>query len=281
MISPLPLVSIILPVYNAHAYLKECIESIIDQTYQNWELLIINDGSTDNSEQIILPFLKNGLAIKYIKQENNAGITHCLNTAIAQSQGKYIARMDADDLMVSIRLKQQVSYMEEHVDVGVLGSAVEFIDEKGNTIANYFYPENDSEIKKVLPARNPFVHPSVMMRASVLKSGKYLYRNDYPRAEDYDLWIRLSSETKMANLSNILLKYRFHSGQTSQKSLKKMSYDLIRLRLNAIRQHLFAPSHSIYLIKPFLYWLSPSWLLSQWLLHRERRDKNKGVYTVK
>lgn len=148
MTNQLPLVSIILPVYNAETYLKDCIDSIVGQTYKNWELLLINDGSTDNSEQVILPFLKSGLAIKYIKQKTNSGIACCLNLAISQSEGKYIARMDADDLMVPVRLEHQVTYMEEHPDVGVLGSAVEFIDEKGNTIANYFYPENDVQIKK-------------------------------------------------------------------------------------------------------------------------------------
>ncbi len=143
-----PLVSIVLTVYNGSKYLEECFQSILSQTYKNWELIIINDGSTDNSGEIITLFVSTiDNKVEYINLNQNRGIAYCSNLGIKQARGKYIAKMDADDIMINTRLAEQVYFFENHQDIGIIGSNAIEIDEFGNEISSTNVPLDNLSIK--------------------------------------------------------------------------------------------------------------------------------------
>ena len=140
-----PLISVILPAYNADRYLTEAIKSILAQTYSNFELIILNDGSTDHTEQIILGFTDS--RILYIDNHQNLGIVATLNKGLSVAQGEYIARMDADDISTAVRFEHQINYLETHPAVGVLGSAIQIIDRRGKYQRSGFFPTEDTLIR--------------------------------------------------------------------------------------------------------------------------------------
>ncbi|MBX3255005.1 MAG: glycosyltransferase [Chitinophagaceae bacterium] len=214
-----PLVSIILPCYNAEKYLKDCLNSILKQTYPCFELLIINDGSTDTTINIIKSYKDN--RIRLVNNDTNCGIVYCLNQGIKQAKGKYLARIDADDIMHEERLQKQVRYLEDrrNNDVAIVGSSHFVIDDTGRMIGLKQYPVSDAEIKTFMLFQNPFSHPSVMIRATALKKMKY--NSKYKHAEDYNLWFNLSGKYKFANLLEFLTYYRVHPANTSLENAKE------------------------------------------------------------
>jgi glycosyltransferase involved in cell wall biosynthesis len=188
-----PLVSILIPVYNTAAYLTRAIESILDQQYSSMEIILINDGSTDASETIIQSF--QDPRIRYVAHAKNMGLVYTLNQGIDLSAGKYIARMDGDDVCLPGRIAQQVGYLESHPEVSVLATRVSLINEQDEPIG---YWEADQEnispdqIRAFLPKDNCLAHPSIMVKAELLK--KYKYRSEQSQAEDYDLWLRMAAD---------------------------------------------------------------------------------------
>lgn len=211
-----PLVSILLPVLNAEKYLAECLESIKTQTYKNWELIIANDGSSDGSERIIENFIKDSSnQIKYLSFVHS-GLPFCLNKGVEVASGKYIARMDADDIMLPNRLAVQVDFLENNPKIDILGGQAIEIDESGIEFSVIKKPIFDSEIKKELVFSCPLVHPTVMLRKEILQ--KNLYKEIYPNSEDSDLWRRLAKTNTFRNVDAILIKKRFHENQITQNS---------------------------------------------------------------
>jgi len=202
-----PIISVILSVYNAEQYLKEAIESILNQTYKDFEFIIIDDGSKDNSLNIIKYFQNNDNRILVISRENK-GLIASLNEGINIASGKYIARMDADDISLPKRLEEQLRYMQEHEDVIVCGSFIELFGAE-NKIRKY--PITDEEIRAFFVFRSPFAHPATMIQTEALK--KVLYNKDYTHAEDYKLWMELLSYGKVYNIPKTLLKYRITAEQ--------------------------------------------------------------------
>lgn len=217
--------SVILPVYNAANYLKEAIDSILSQDYANFELLIINDGSTDTSESIIFSYTDS--RIVYIKNEKNLQLIATLNKGLSVAKGDYIARMDADDLSNSSRFSKQVAFMETHQEYGIVGSRVETIGSLQKVIA---YPESDEEIRYSMLFYNPFVHSSVLLRKSILDTNHLLYDPAWLHVEDFDLWIRVLQFSKGANLSDVLVQYRFHHEQISSKHFELQLQNTKKLR---------------------------------------------------
>lgn len=211
-----PLVSVILPVYNAECTVLETIQSIIDQTYKNWELIIINDGSTDNSVNIIKSFHDD--RIKYFANEGNKKLIYTLNRGLNLASGKYIARMDADDICKRERFEKQVNYLENHPKVIVCGTQIEYFGNKSSNFRKLIFPLKDRELKDMLALSTCFAHPSVMIRRSVLEDSGIAYNYDFINAEDYCLWIDLSRYGKFANLNERLLMYRISDTQVSQPS---------------------------------------------------------------
>ena len=206
-----PLVSVLMPVYNGEQFLHEAIESILQQTYLNFELLIINDGSTDSSERIILSYPDT--RIKYVKNESNIKLIATLNKGFALAQGKYIVRMDADDYSVKERLQKQVAFMEANPEVTLAGSWFETIGDEPSRVVKY---ESDvTFIRFKMLYQTQFCHPSVILRKSVTDQMPVLFDRDYIHAEDYELFSRIAYAFRVSNLPEVLLKYRTHSGNVS------------------------------------------------------------------
>lgn len=204
-----PSISVLMSVFNSEKYLKEAIESILNQTFTNFEFLIINDGSNDDSRNIILSFSDPRIVL--IDNENNIGLTRSLNKGIESARGKYIARMDADDISMPTRLEKQVNFLNENLQIGLLGTWFEYFP--GGPVIKP--PCKHEEIYAQLFKNNPVAHPSVMLRRSVLIENKCLYNNKFKKAQDYELWSRLIEKTRVANLPEVLLLYRVHQGQIS------------------------------------------------------------------
>ncbi|WP_052746042.1 glycosyltransferase family 2 protein [Sulfurovum lithotrophicum] len=202
-----PMISVVMPVYNGEKYLNEAIDSILHQTYTDFEFIILNDGSTDRTEEIILSY--DDPRIVYVKNEENLQIVKTLNKGIALAKGKYIARMDADDISLPERFKKQVEFMEENPDIDVCGTWVKTI---GYNVEQWQYPVGHEQIKSYLLFDSALAHPSVIFRSTVFEHINY--EEAYNKAEDYALWVELSKEHTLHNLPLYLLQYRLHPGQT-------------------------------------------------------------------
>lgn len=222
-----PLVTVLLPVYNAELYIADAVESILKQTFRDFELLVINDGSTDKSSEIIRSFKDE--RIRLVENEINLRLIATLNKGIKLAKGTYIARMDADDISLPERLQKQVSFMETHPEVGVCGTWFEQLGNPGKIVK---YPEEDAAIRIMMLYQTPFCHPSVILRKEVLEKNEILFSPDFIHGEDYEMWIRLSSHTRFANLPEVLLQYRLHENSVSasnQSVQQEKTYNVIRL----------------------------------------------------
>lgn len=211
-----PKVSIIMPVYNQAKYVKQAIESILQQTFSNFELIIINDGSTDRSVNIIDNF--HDLRIKIINQENKGLIT-TLNTGIVLSRAEYIARIDPDDIWSDLnKLNKQMEYLSKDPNCVVLGTWARIIDENDKEFSHISCPEKDQGIRSKILTKNCFIHPSVVFNKEIaLKAGGFDEQEKY--VEDYGLWLRMGQFGKFANIPEFLMSYRIHrDGITQQKN---------------------------------------------------------------
>ena len=203
------LVTIIMPVYNAELYLRDAIESVLAQSYKKFIFMIINDGSTDQTEKIILEYEDE--KIQYISNEENLGIVKTLNKGIALSHTKYIARMDADDICDPKRLEQQINVMEQDSQIALLGTWAELIDEQGKHVGKLTPYTDDKSIRTALLFSNIFVHSSVMIRRHILEMNDWRYDEQHKAVEDYGLWIKISNKYKVQILPEMLLKYRLNT----------------------------------------------------------------------
>ena len=245
--------SVILPVYNQEKYLKESINSILNQSYKNFELIIINDGSTDGSEKIIFEF--KDPRIIYFKQDN-LGLTKTLNIAINKAKGKFIARMDADDIAGKTRFEKQINYFDKHPDFKICGTWAKLIDEEGNII-NYKKTKNtDHDIKKNIIKKNEFVHPSVMFDKNMfVELGGY--NNEFKIAQDYDFFIRACKKYKVYNIPEFLIKQRINKESISISKMRKSLKSALKIRWKAIMEYDYPKYYLIFLIYPALSYLIP------------------------
>ncbi len=220
------LISVILPVYNGAPYLDEAIKSILSQTYSNFEFIIINDGSTDNSLEIINRHKSTDDRIKVISRENR-GLISSLNEGIEKSEGTYIARIDQDDVSLPGRLDIQLNYMlKNHLDI--CGGDFTNIDAHNNVLEEHKVPKTESEIIITLTTNMPFAHSCVMIKKSFLSTNNLKYGlNGYRNAEDLDLWILMyENGAKFGNVDEKILKYRIlpsSMSRTNRKEIKKES----------------------------------------------------------
>jgi len=198
-----PSINVLMPVYNAEKYLREAIDSILNQTFSDFELLIINDGSSDNSEEIILSYTDS--RIRYVKNERNIGLVATLNKGIDLIDSEYIFRMDADDISMLNRFEIQKKFMDDHPHIGVSSASLERF---GNDVAIWRCPLVNNEIKAFLLFGSSIAHAPCVFRTKVLKENNIYYRDIYPHLEDYDLWIRLRKLTDFANIDDVLYRYR-------------------------------------------------------------------------
>jgi len=213
-----PLVSIVLPVYNGEKYLAESLDSVLAQTYQNWELVIINDGSTDGTETLILSYQDK--RIKYLPNEGNKGIIFSLNKGLQESNGVYIARLDADDIALPFRIEKQVKFLSENSDYALCGSYFQTIDSNGSLLKNVTFPANNRDAQSYLLLHNCFCHSAIMMRSIIAKELKY--DEKFQVCEDYDLWYRISRRGKILNLPVFTTLYRVHDNNMSTRKSEIM-----------------------------------------------------------
>ena len=209
-------ISIIMPVYNSKEYLKEAINSILDQTYTDWELLIINEyGSNDGSKEIIEEYSKVDTRIILIQNEERLGISASMNVGIDRASGKYIARMDADDISMPHRFQRQVEFMGDNPDIGMCGVEVEIFG------SNSFEWELETDRNKLatnILFYSPSVHPTVMIRKEILDKYNLRYNVNYKASEDYELFSKICAVTSVANINEVLFRYRIMENNATFKN---------------------------------------------------------------
>ena len=224
------MISVIMPCYNAERFIRPAIESVLNQSFKNIEFIIIDDGSTDRSSEIIKNYQLSHEII-YIKNEKRKGVAASLNKGIQAAKGEFIARMDADDIAVPERFEKQIDYMRRNKHCVVCGSHCYYIDEKDQIIGKRYYAQTDKMIRKTMLQMNPFAHPSTIIRKSVLTGNNIFYSDAYKRAEDYHLWFRLSKYGTFANINSFLLMYRISEDAVKLRHTREMLWDTIRLKL--------------------------------------------------
>lgn len=198
-------VTVLMPVYNGGPFLKDAIESILAQTFTEFEFLIVDDGSKDTSLEVIRGF--SDARIKLIQNEKNLGLIATLNKGLSLAQGEFVARMDQDDLAVPERLAKQVALLRGNPEILGTGSALTLINMKGETVGNIAVLTEFEQIRRALAVTNPFAHPTMMVRREIVKKlGGY--RSEAYATEDYDLWTRLVKEGPVVNIEEPLLRYR-------------------------------------------------------------------------
>lgn len=228
----MPKVSVILPAYNAEKYIKEAIDSILSQTFQDFELLVLNDCSKDRTEEIIRSYADE--RIVYLKNEKNMGVAATLNKGLAAAKGEYVARMDADDISLPERFARQVEYLDAHPAVAVVGSALEIFGEDVPGEIRRF-SENPKQMKVDLLFSSGLAHPSVMIRRSVIRDlGGYDL--EFEGLEDYELWCRVARHHELSALPEILFRYRVHGSQVTRNPSEKYLTRMRRLKQRQLQE---------------------------------------------
>ena len=227
-----PLLSVVMPVYNAEQYITQAVESILNQTYKKFEFIIVDDTSTDSTYKILRDFKEKDERISLIRNKENLGVTKSLNKAIAKALGKYIVRMDADDWSYPERFKLQMTLMEKNPKVVVSGSYVEVCDSKLKTKYVRKYNIDDSSIRRHLFRYSPFAHPATIWKAETLKNERY---NEVINvSQDYELYFRIGKIGKFMNLDKPLLKLRMHEQSISTTMSNAQLKNTILIRLKAV-----------------------------------------------
>ncbi len=228
----MPRVSVVTSVYNGETYLEECIDSILNQTFQDFEYIILDNGSTDRTPEILAQYTDP--RIRIIHQEN-LGISGSLNKGINISNSDLIARLDADDYSFPQRLEQQISFMEQNPEIVFCGSRFKEL------VGDKYFPqkvkfiEKDNDIRKIVSCFNPFAHSTIMIRKNAFtKSGGYDLKFEY--GQDYELWIRMLNFGKAWVLKEELSVVRLSEQSTSNKNIRKQKLEGLQIRWSAFRQ---------------------------------------------
>lgn len=231
----MPQISVILPVYNTEQYIKEAVESILNQTFTDFELLVLNDASTDKTLEILEQF--NDPRLKIITNEQNLKVVKTLNKGLAIAQGKYIARMDADDIAHPQRFEKQVHFFNKHPNIDFVGTWVQTFGSESNLMRAATEHEH---IKVRLFFLNPIFHPAVMFKRESFEKYGFKYDEKYTNAEDYGMWVKAIDHIKFANIPEVLLKYRVHASNVSvikasnRAVLDEIHYDIYKYFLKKL-----------------------------------------------
>lgn len=209
-----PLVSVIMPVFNSASFLHKAIDCILSQSFVDFEFIAVDDGSTDESQTILEDYSKHDSRFFLLRNKKNKGVTASLNLGLSQSKGDYIVRFDSDDICVPFRIETQLNYMEQNREIGASGSWVKLIGEQATT---WRPPITPHDIHCHLLFRNALAHSSVIIRRSALEKAGMAYDPSFRFAQDYELWVRLSMSTRLANLPQFLTTYNSHSNRVSHR----------------------------------------------------------------
>jgi len=263
-----PKISVVMPNYNCEKYVWEAIESILNQSFTDFEFIIVDDWSTDNSWEIIQEYAKKDDRIVAVRNEKNLKICKTLNKAIGLAKWEYIARMDSDDISINDRFEKQVEFLDKNLEVAIVWWTMEIMDENGKVYSKREYNLTDEEIRKKIFRYSPFCHPVIMIRKSIFdKSG--LYDHNLVYSEDYDLYFRIWMYSKFANLSDILIKYRMFEWNSTSTKLRAMETWTLKIRKKAVKEYWYKMTlwDKVYYYLQLLSMYIIPWKLKIWLFN--------------
>lgn len=227
-----PLVSVIMPVYNAGEFLVEAINSVLNQSYTNFEILAVDDGAEDNSLEILRWFAKKDKRVRVYSYKRNRGLSFAANLAINKSKGIYLARFDADDIMPMDRLEKQVRYLSDHPEIITVGGQCDLIDDEGNFIGKKSFPLDNESIRKMSFIAMSLQAGSMMINRNLIPKVFKFYTSKYRYAEDHELLFKLFQYGKVANLADVLLYYRQHKNNSTKKiNHKQIFKEIYNIRM--------------------------------------------------
>lgn len=236
-----PGISVVMPTYNAGRFLSEAVESILAQTFDDFEFVIVDDCSTDGSGDLLRAYAARDSRIRLLRNDVNVDFVRSRNRGIAAARGSFIANMDSDDIALPNRLSAQYNFMRANRDVGVCGATVILIDGDGRNVGIRRYRTDDRGLRARMFLFNPFAQPVTMIRRDALDAVG-LYNPDHILADDLDLWFRIGRHYRFANLDAPLLKYRVHPGSATGSRLRDMQRAVARVRAIARREYGYRPS---------------------------------------
>ena len=214
------MISIILLTYNGSKFISKAVESVLSQSFSDFELLVIDDGSIDNTADIVQEFANKDSRMIYLKNEKNLGIQKSLNRGLKEAKGEYIARIDDDDIWIDPeKLRKQAEFLNANSDYVLVGTGVIMQNEAGLELFRFLNPESDKDIREKLLIKNCFIHSSVVFRKDVaFKFGGYSEKQEVRHVEDYDLWLKLGTIGKLANLPNYSVRFTLRPGSISSEN---------------------------------------------------------------
>ena len=256
-----PRISVMMPAYNSEKYIGEAIESILNQTFADFELIVLND-SPDNAEldKIIKEYAKKDKRVKYVKNPKNLGIPRSRNKLLQCATGEYLACMDSDDVAMPTRFEKQIRYMEEHPECGVLGTWFKCFGKSDNVVR---HPERIKILN--LLANQHVGNPTVLIRKSVIDKYDFTYNETYDCAQDFELWTRMIFVTEIHNLPEILLKYRWHGNNVSIEKAKRQLYLANQAKQNILNRLTLDETKQKYILDCARQEIKCGILLPKWL----------------
>lgn len=259
-----PAISIIMSVYNGEEIIRKAIESVLLQSYKNFELIIIDDKSSDKTVSILKSYQQKDQRIKLIRNykeegvnENKYELTKCLNIGLKKAKGKYIARIDADDWWIRDKLKKQVNFLNNNQEIGIVGTNFVLLNKKTGEEKKVSLPETNERVRKVLYKQTPFAHSTVLIRSALFQ--KYgLYDESFIYAQDYELWNRFLLKTKGYNLQEFLCFRTGYNESVAHKRWKRQQYFIIKAMLKYYKLNKCGAAKYLHLIKRIFTLLLPS-----------------------
>jgi glycosyltransferase involved in cell wall biosynthesis len=232
-----PAISVLMPLHNASAFLREAVASVLEQTFDDFELIIVDDGSTDDTAAILRDYTDP--RIRVLNHASNRGIVESLNDGLAAARGAFIARMDGDDICHPERLARQWLFMQQHGSTVMCGTAVKIIGTEATAWVQWFDAE---DVRIALLFESPICHPTAMFRSDVLQRAGLRYGTEFPHAEDYAMWVALSEYGACANVPEVLFHYRAHSAQISARNSVTQAASIRRLQAAVLARLHIVPS---------------------------------------
>lgn len=268
-----PLISILMPVYNAGDFLVEAIKSIRNQTLIDWELIVVDDGSTDKSCEILKKYAEKDSRIKIFRFKKNKGLAFALNYGLNKVRGKYLARMDADDISYPKRLETQLKYLKRDPRAVAVGSQVKLINEKGNFIGYKKFPTDPAKIYQMMGTVMAIQHPTLLTYTKIIKKCPYA---NHTTAEDVSMFFKLLQYGNFLNTKEVLFKYRIRKNSNSLKNPKKTFYLTLKSRIKAVIDWGYKPTVKDIFIN-FIQYMVITLLPTDWILqlYEFLRFKNK------
>lgn len=237
-----PIISVVMPVYNAGAFLAEAIESILNQSYKNFEFIIVDDASTDASGKILNRYARKDARIHVYRNQTNQGVSKTMRKALSHARGTFIARMDADDIANSHRLEKQIKYLRKNKETVAVGGQCILIDHKGRRVGEKNFPLSFEDIQAYIFTFIPVQQPTLMIALNRLPKDIALYENGYNTAEEVELLFKLFSYGKVENMADVLLKYRLHTQNTSFANIKQTYLLTLLSRVKAVAYYGYRPT---------------------------------------